>query len=548
MAAYLIYGRWLEIRYRIDPNSQTPAHTRQDGIDYVPAKAPVLMGHHFASIAGAAPIIGPVVAAAFGWLPVLLWIVLGSILIGGVHDFSALIASVRHGGRTMGEVIELHLGRTGKRLFLLFAWSLVVLVMAVFSKSVADSFVKEPSTATSSLLFMVVAILFGLGVYRAGLSLIISTATGVAGIVVAIIIGIYAPLSFSDQPWYLPIPWLTKGLLIAHGASEKWVLILLVYCLFASVTPVWILLQPRDYLCSFLLYAVIISGLIGIFLANPRIQGPGLASLRVEGIGAIFPLLFVTVACGAISGFHSLVCAGTTAKQLDKETHARPVAYGSMLIEGALAVIALITAVAISNTQYSQYMRTGGGGAIAVFANGLGGFLERLGVPHKAGVTFAALAISAFALTSLDTATRLGRFMFQEFFDVPGKKEKGLLAGNRYLATIVTVGAAAALAYSGTMQTLWPLFGSANQLLACLTLLAVSVWLASMGVGGLFVRIPMVFMFCVTVAALGILAHKGWQKGSTVVACMAVLLLVVAAVLVIKALASRPQARPGCGL
>lgn len=530
VVAYIVYGRRLEIKYDIDPNRKTPAHTRTDGIDYVPARAPVLMGHHFASIAGAAPIIGPVAAAAFGWAPVVLWVVLGSTLLGGVHDFSALIASVRHGGKTMGQVIETNLGTTGKRLFLVFAWSLVVLVMAVFSRSVAESFIKEPPTATSSLLFMVIAVFFGLAVYRARLPLLLSTTIGVALIVAAIVLGIYMPLSFSQVPLVVP----GLGWQLAGNASDKWVFILLAYCFVASVTPVWILLQPRDYLCSFLLYAVIVAGVVGVFVANPKISGPALVGFEVEGLGTLFPILFVTVACGAISGFHSLVSAGTTAKQLDKESHARPVAYGSMLIEGALATIALITAAAMTSTQYAQYMAKGGGGAIAVFANGLAGFLSSLGIPQRIGVTFAALAISAFALTSLDTATRLGRFMFQEFFDVAGKGS--ILATNRYVATLATVGAASILAYSGTMQTLWPLFGSANQLLACLTLLAVSIWLAGLGKATLFLRIPMVFMFCVTLAALVLLAYKGARSGSWVVVVMALLLLGVALILVGKAI------------
>jgi carbon starvation protein len=245
-------------------------------------------------------------------------------------------------------------------------------------------------------------------------------------------------------------------------------------------------------------------------------------------------MLFVTVACGAISGFHSLVSAGTTAKQLDKETHARPVAYGSMLIEGLLAVVALITAAMISGEQYMVFMSKGGGGAITVFANGLGSVLNSLGLPLRMGVTFAALAISAFALTSLDTATRLGRFMFQEFFDRPGRSS--VLARNRYIATVFTVGAAAFLAYSGTVQTLWQLFGSANQLLASLTLLAVTIWLSGLGVKTAFIKIPMVFMFCVTLTALVLLAIKAWHARSLLILSMALLLLAVAAFLVFTAL------------
>lgn len=514
-AGYVVYGRYIVKKYGLDPDRPTPAHSQRDGVDYVPAKAPVLMGHHFASIAGAAPIIGPVVAATFGWIPVLLWILIGSIFMGGVHDLSALVASVRHGGKTMGEVIEEYVGRTGKRLFLAFAWSLVVLVIAVFAHSVSNVFVKEPATASSSFLFIVIALAFGLSVYRLKAPLWVSSIIGVGLIGACIALG----LKF---PWELP--------------ADTWKIILFVYVFFASVTPVWILLQPRDYLCSFLLYAVIIAGVIGIFAANPQIQSPGLTAFNLEGTGTLFPILFVTVACGAISGFHSLVSAGTTAKQLNRETDAKPVAYGSMLIEGLLAVMALITATAITRGQYGQFMGEGGGGAIAVFSTGLGTFLARLGLSQQAGTTFSALAISAFALTTLDTATRLGRFMFQEFFEEAGKKT--FLSTNRYVGTVVTIAAAAALTFTGSRATLWPLFGSANQLLASLTFLAVTVWLTRLGRTSTFIKIPMVFMFCVTITALVFLVHKNIRDRNYVLVVMAVLLLGVAVTLVAKAWAS----------
>lgn len=516
--AYMTYGRRLARKYELDPNRPTPAHTKRDGVDYVPAKAAVLMGHHFASIAGAAPIIGPIVAAAFGWVPVLLWILIGSILMGGVHDFSALIASIRHGGKTMGEVIEEYVGTTGKRLFLAFAWSLIVLVIAVFTHAVANVFVKEPSTATSSFLFIIVAILFGMSVYRLNAPLWLSSIVGVALLVGCIALGLRFPIALPGNAWKI---------------------LLFVYVFFASVTPVWILLQPRDYLCSFLLYAIIIAGTVGIFAANPRIESPALTAFNVEGVGYLFPILFVTVACGAISGFHSLVSAGTTAKQLNKETDARPVAYGSMLIEGLLAVMALITAATITRGKFGELMGPGGGGAIAVFSGGIGSFMAHLGIPEKAGATFAALAISAFALTTLDTATRLGRFMFQEFFESKGKQT--VLTTNRYVGTLVTVMVAAFLTFTGTRDTLWPLFGSANQLLASLTLLAVTIWLARLGKSTTFVKIPMVFMFCVTVTALCILVYNNIASRNITLIVMSLLLLAVALTLIGKAMHSLRQ-------
>ena len=516
--AYVTYGRHLARKYELDPNRPTPAHTKRDGVDYVPARTAVLMGHHFASIAGAAPIIGPIVAAAFGWVPVLLWILIGSILMGGAHDFSALVASIRHGGKTMGEVIEEYVGTTGKRLFLAFAWSLIVLVIAVFTHAVANVFVKEPSTATSSFLFIIVAILFGMSVYRLNAPLWLSSIVGVALLVGCIALGLRFPIALPGNTWKI---------------------LLFVYVFFASVTPVWILLQPRDYLCSFLLYAIIIAGTVGIFAANPRIESPALTAFNVEGVGYLFPILFVTVACGAISGFHSLVSAGTTAKQLNKETDAKPVAYGSMLIEGLLAVMALITAVTITKGKFGELMGSGGGGAIAVFSGGIGSFVAHLGIPEKAGATFAALAISAFALTTLDTATRLGRFMFQEFFESKGKQT--VLTTNRYVGTLVTVAVAAFLTFTGTRATLWPLFGSANQLLASLTLLAVTVWLARLGKSTIFVKIPMVFMFCVTVTALCVLAYSNIVSGNITLIVMSLLLLAVALTLIYKAVHSLKQ-------
>jgi carbon starvation protein len=510
---YVVYGRFVTRKYGLDPNRKTPAHTKRDDVDYVPTKAPVLMGHHFASIAGAAPIIGPVVAAVFGWIPVLLWILIGSIFLGGAHDFSALIASVRHGGKTIGQVIEEHVGMAGKRLFLAFAWFLVVLLIAVFAHAVANVFVKEPATATASFLFIIVAILFGLSIYRFKTPLWLSSIIGVGLLAGCIAVGLRFPI-------LLPY--------------NTWKVVLFVYVFFAAVAPVWFLLQPRDYLCSFLLYAIMIAGVVGIFAANPKMTSPAFTTFNVEGIGFLFPILFVTVACGAISGFHSLVSAGTTAKQLNKETDAKPIAYGSMLIEGLLAVMALITATTILQSDYTNLM--GEGGPIAVFSSGIGSFVSHLGIPEKAGVTFAALAISAFALTTLDTATRLGRFMFQEFFEGTGAQT--VLSKNRYVGTVVTIAVAMLFTFTGTRTALWPLFGSANQLLASLTLLAVTLWLAKLGTGNRFIKYPMYFMFCVTLTALVLLAYRNLVDKNIPLIVTSLLLLGVAITLVIKATSS----------
>ncbi|HDQ43921.1 MAG TPA: carbon starvation protein A [bacterium] len=509
-AGYVFYGRFLARRMDIDPLRKTPAHVRRDGVDYVPAKWPVLLGHHFASIAGAGPIIGPIYAAVFGWVPVFLWILVGSLFFGGVHDFTALVASIRHGGKSIGEVIEERIGRSGKRMFLVFTWFMLILVMAVFMNAVAGTFVTEPASATASMLFILLAVLFGLTVYRMKAPLGITSVAGVILLLGCIALGLRFPLT------------------LPYGV---WIAALLVYVYAASVTPVWILLQPRDYLNAFLLYMILLGGMAGIFVTRPTVSFPAVTAFRTDA-GFLFPVLFVTMACGAISGFHSLIGSGTTAKQLDRETDARIVGYGGMLIEGILAVVALITAVTLLQPDYFRAVTIAGGGPIRVFASGVGGFIASLGIPMEIAVTFAALAISAFALTSLDTATRLGRFVFQEFFENRGGGKSSPLSKNRYIGTTVTVGAAALLMFSGSGAALWPLFGSANQLLAALALLAVTLWLAKAGKKNGFTKIPMIFMFAVTLAALGNLIYDNAVKGNVVLLVIGVVLLGLAGSLI----------------
>lgn len=494
IAGYIFYGKFLSKRLGIDPARKTPAHTMGDKVDYVPAKAPVLLGHHFASIAGAAPIIGPITAAVFGWIPVFLWIVLGSIFIGAVHDFTSLIASVRHKGQSIGKIIEEYIGQKGKQLFLIFSWSTLVLIIAAFAILVAKTFVDTPAVATASTLFILLAILFGLSIYRMNAPLWIATLVGVALLLFCVWMGVKFPIVFSS---------------IASQGQASWTWLLLAYIFVASVTPVWILLQPRDYLNSFLLYLVLLGAFIGIFFKNPVVHLPAVTTFFDPQLGSLFPILFVTVACGAISGFHSLVASGTTAKQLNRETDAKPVAYGAMLIEGLLAVIALITAISLLPDEYMTFFPTGGrANPIGLFAAGVGSFVEKIGIPLQVGVTFAALAVSAFALTSLDTATRLGRFAFQEFFKSDKPTAIQNILTNRFVATFFTVLPGGLLALSGSYQAIWPIFGSANQLLAALALLTGSVWLSKKGQKNGFLRYPMYFMFAVTLSALVILVYQ----------------------------------------
>ena len=504
---YIFYGGWLAKQWGVDPKRTTPAHELEDGNDYVPAKAPVLMGHHFSSIAGAGPINGPIQAAVFGWVPVMLWVLIGGIFFGAVHDFGALFASVRNKGQSIGEVIAESIGSRAKKLFLTFSYLTLILVVAAFASIVANTFkatytesgaldevasAANASTAMISILFIIIAIIFGMMVYRRNASLVVSTVVGVAAIVVCMVVG------YNWHPIYL------------NGST--WMVIVGIYIAVASVTPVWILLQPRDYLSSFLLYGMMIIAVVGIVGAHPTLSIPAFTGFidKAEygsgvSLGSMFPALFVTIACGAISGFHSLVGSGTTAKQLDKESDAQPIAYGGMLIECALALISLCAVGYI----WSEYVPNGITTPTAVFATGISRMCAT--IPFLAGaedVIYAMLilAVSAFCLTSLDTATRLARYMFQEFWLEPGQTWKDAtgfkrVLTNPYVATLITVILGIALGMTGYAK-IWALFGAANQLLAALGLLAVAAWLGTMGKNNKMFLFPMAFMLVVTIVSL----------------------------------------------
>lgn len=541
--AYLTYGKYLAKVWGVDPSRPTPAHTMNDGVDYCPAKAPVLMGHHFASIAGAGPINGPIQASVFGWLPVLLWIIIGGIFFGAVHDFGALLASVRHEGKSIGHIIEMNIGRTGKRLFLVFGWLTLLLVIAAFASIVKGTFfVADPavstangSVATASLLFIALAILFGFLVYRRNTPLGISSLIGVILLAVCIWIGLEAP--------------------IVGVSGNAWIAFIAIYIAVACVTPVWILLQPRDYLNSFLLYAMILLGLVGVFIANPSMNtaaittdtftSTGMATVNGAKLSTLFPVLFITVACGAISGFHSLVSSGTTSKQLDKETDAKAIGYGGMLIECLLAVLALISVASLGG----QPTDIASGAVFSppiTFARGIANYFGG----NQVVFVLITLAVSAFALTSLDTAARMGRFLFQEFFVDEGMDAKNLVGWrkflvNKYVATIITVGLGILLALGGWSK-IWPLFGAANQLLAGLALLAVCVWLGKIGKKNGMFYIPMAFMTIATLTSLVITFKTkitellGGQSpdvlGATLQVIFSAVLIVLAVVLVIEGL------------
>lgn len=508
IVAYATYGAWLAKQWGIDPTRKTPAHTKRDGVDYVPASPAVLLGHHFSSIAGAGPINGPIQAAVFGWVPVLLWIVIGSIFFGGVHDFGSLFMSIRHEGKSIGEVINDTMGKRAKKLFLIFAWLTLVLVVGAFANIVASTFESTPEAATSSVLFMFLAVGFGWAVYRKGYSLKVGTIIGVILLFLSIWLGTLFPL---------------------HLSVNTWLIILAVYIFIASTAPVWILLQPRDYLNSFLLYAMMAGALLGIIIYRPTIQLEAVTSFNLGKGQYLFPMLFVTIACGAVSGFHSLVSSGTTSKQIDNEKDAKAIGYGGMLIEGVLAVIALITAAYISGGELSRLME---GGPTNVFATGIGNFMTSFGIPFETGRTFVALAVSAFALTTLDTATRLARFLFQEFFEDMGSSTESPLT-NMYVSTLITVVFGAGLAVGG-YAIIWPIFGSANQLLSALALMAIALWLKKSGKNFSYIALPMVFMLVVTLTALVLLTQSNLASGNYVLVVLPILLFILAIVLAVE--------------
>ena len=480
VAAYLTYGRYLAKTWGIDPSRKTPAHELEDGVDYCPAKTPVLMGHHFSSIAGAGPINGPIQAAFFGWLPCFLWIVIGGIFFGAVQDFGSIFVSIRHEGKSLGEVIEENIGHKSRVLFTVFAWLVLLLVIAAFADIVANSFTgSDASVATASMLFIPLAIAFGFFVYRKNAPMVVASVIGVILLAACVALGLAFPIVLS---------------------KNFWLAFVFIYIMIASVTPVWILLQPRDYLSSFLLYFMMIAAIIGIFAAHPVVEIPAFIGFHV-GSNYLFPTLFITIACGAISGFHSLIGSGTTSKQLDNEKDALMVGYGSMLIECVLAVISLI-AVATLTTD-GQFAAAGYASPTVVFATAISGFFNTIGFPEgavNATYTIISLAVSCFCLTSLDTGTRLGRFMFQELFagTETGKKMK---LDNMYVATIITAVCGFALCLAGYAKV-WPLFGACNQLVAVPAFLAVGTYLKKKGRNNKMLHIPIIFMSCATLVSL----------------------------------------------
>ncbi len=567
---YICYGGWLAKQWGVDADRPTPAHELEDGVDYVPAPPYVVLGHHFSSIAGAGPINGPIQAAVFGWVPVLLWVLIGGIFFGAMHDFGSLFASIRHKGQTLATVVAENIDDTAKKLFCIFAYLTLLLVVAAFASIVANTFVvsakatdatnlANQQTAMISVLFIGVAVVYGLVTRGRNIPTALNIISAIVLIVIMVAIGYNLPL---------------MGIAISLDYNT-WMIILGVYILIASVAPVWILLQPRDYLSSYLLYGMIVLAVIGIVGASlmgaaSNLQIPAFTGFvassaaydastgqalvdeagkaitnKAAASGFLFPALFITIACGAISGFHSLVASGTTSKQIDKESQAQPIGYGGMLIECLLAVISLCAVGFV----WSKYAAGGYASPTAVFADGLSQMLACIpGLADVQGLAYALLilAVSAFCLTSLDTATRLARYMFQELW-TPANTEMEDLTGvrkvmaNPYVATIITVIIGIVLGMTG-YSIIWPLFGAANQLLAALALLAVCAWLGNAGKNNKMFFIPMVFMLAATLTSLAqtfyakmLLIMKGGDIfASSLQALLAVLLFVLAIVLAVK--------------
>lgn len=497
-AGLYFYGAWLAKQWGIDPGRKTPAVEMEDGVDYVAAKPAVLMGHHFSSIAGAGPINGPIQASVFGWIPVFLWCIIGGIFFGGLQDFGSLFASIRHGGKSVGEIIKDSMGERAKKLFIVFALLVLILVIASFVNVVAGTFAstnplgftKGPTgnetTAIISLMFIALAIVYGLVTNRLGIKTLPASIGGVVCIVLMIALGLNFGFAMGRTAWIVTI-----------GA----------YITIASLVPVWILLQPRDYLSSFLLYAMMGVALIGIFFSafsgTATFEIPAFTGWKTS-IGTLFPALFITVACGACSGFHSLISTGTSSKQLANEKDAKPIGYGSMLIESALGIIALIAVGMV----YNAYTSGGFGSPAAAFAAGIATmFGTEESAVYNTIYALLTLAVSVFALTSLDTGTRLSRFMFSELFLKKGEKSYKDATGIRRVLAYPLTGTLLMVVIGCilgglSLSQIWGLFGAANQLLAGIALMAVAAWLGNAGKNNKMFYIPMVFMLVATITSL----------------------------------------------
>lgn len=501
VVAYLFYGRYLVKTWGIDPKATTPAVAKEDGTDFVPTNKWSVFAHQFSSIAGAGPVTGPVMAMIFGWLPAFLWVIVGGVFFGAVQDFGALYASVKTEGKSMGQIIEKYIGRKGKKLFFLFCWIFTLIVIAAFADMVAGTFngisadgaklAPNASAASISILYVFVAMAFGLFLKKVKLEGLPKVILGVALIIAMLALGIMFPV---------------------YATKTTWIYVVFVYIFFASVTPMWLLKTPRDYLTTFLFIGMIVAAVIGVFVSNPTITTPAFAGFKSASGSYIFPTLFVTIACGAVSGFHSLVSSETSSKLVENEKDMLQVGYGSMLLESLLAILVIVIVGALPNLKASGVLdSTLANMALAdtatpftKFSAGVTGLVAQLGLPQSWGLCIMTMFVSALALTSLDAVARISRMSFQEFFEVEeGQEPSGLVKvlTNKYVSTIISLVCGYLLSLGGYVN-IWPLFGSANQLLAAMVLISLAVFLKVTGRKGFMLYIPMVLMFIVTMTAL----------------------------------------------
>lgn len=546
IAAYAFYGRWIARKWGIDPKAKTPAVVKNDGKDYVPTNGWTVFSHQFSSIAGAGPVTGAIQAAVFGWLPVLLWVLIGGIFFGAVTDFGALYASVKNEGKSMGMIIEKYIGKLGKKLFLLFSWLFTLLVIAAFADMVAGTFnaytvneagaqvlaetaASNGAAGTISLLFIVFAVLFGLIQKKWNLTGWKEGVVGLVCTVAALGIGMCFPITANQ---------------------EVWSYITFVYIAFAAILPMWLLKQPRDYMTTFMFIGMIAAAVVGLVVAHPTMNLPVFTSFHSDSLGDLFPILFVTVACGAVSGFHSLVSSGTSSKTIENERDMLKVGYGAMVLESLLAVIALCVAGAAAASDGTAAVGT----PFQIFSRGVAGFLEIFGIPSYVAQCFMTMCVSALALTSLDAVARIGRMSFQELFAQADMKKAPLwrrVLCNTYFATFITLAFGFLLTKVG-YSNIWPLFGSANQLLSALVLITLCVFMKVTGRSNKMLFPPLIIMLCVTFTALvqrliGLVGAI--QAGSATFVTeglqliIAVLLIVLGVIIVVNSLKSYFEAK-----
>ncbi len=520
VTGYKVYGGRISGRL-IEPRADraTPAHAERDEVDFSPARTPVLFGHHFSSIAGAGPIIGPLLGVLyFGWLAAVLWIALGSVFIGAVHDYTALMASVRSRGQSVGWIAEQHLGARARLVLSVFLWLALVLIIAVFGVVTARTFTSQPQIVIPTFGLILLAIAFGGTALRRGLPLLPMTLLALVALVGLIALGERFPVDLGNTVLGIP-------------TVQFWFWILMLYCVAASVLPVWLLLQPRDYLSTWILYLGLAAGFAGLLLLAPHLHSPAWVGFHAEGQGPLWPMLFVMVACGAVSGFHSLVASGTTSKQLDREHDGQRVGYGAMILEAALAGLVVIIAAGClpwdpgkqASVGGLQYLMGEGGGPIVAFATGFSRLAAKLPlVTPAAGLFFGMLMLNAFVITTLDTSTRLGRFILQELTGgVP-------VLGHRLGATLLTVLAAGWLGASDSYTAIWPVFGATNQLVAALALIVVSSWLVARGKPRLYTLLPALFMLATSVGALAYQGARFWLGGKHLLGTISLALILLA--------------------